>query len=558
MRAAPPQAGARGPVEFKGLSVNPGKVAACICLYSQRIHKSVKEYSLGSEEEAKREMDRFEAALQHCSDELTELSISVAGTIGKAEAEIFKAQRVVMNDPAISEAVRHGVMEDRKNLEFVISRVIGTYEDRFSKLDNEYLRDRSTDLGEIRRRLLDHLQQNESSGFICRGHPNCVQGRKRIVVAEELTADMMVHLDMASVRGIVTERGGPASHAAIIARSMGIPAVTAAHGLLDSASCGDMIFVDGDGGRVVLNPDEKLLSETVASEAESAVVLASPAGVEVMANASLMEDVAQASVQKADGIGLFRTEIEFIRQERLIPSDEQFAIYRQVALSMAGRPVVFRTLDVGGDKSLPFLRIEKEENPSLGWRGSRFLLGNRDILEAQLRALVRLGRDTTVSIMFPMVIDAPQMRELADFTRSVAGAEGVSMERIRLGAMFEVPSACVQAESILSAADFGSIGSNDLIQYLFAVDRNNELVSQSYDPGHPVLWEVMERLSASARRAGKPLSICGEIAGRHEFPTRLVSIGINSLSVSPRLIPRVRQELLARNGGAAAAAGGRP
>ena len=234
----------------------------------------------------------------------------------------------------------------------------------------------------------------------------------------------------------------------------------------------------------------------------------------------------------------------FIREGRLLTEDEQFDRYKRVLEGIGNKPVTFRLLDVGGDKPLPFLRIQKEPNPYLGWRGARFLLGNRDIFGDQVRALARLAKFGKVRILFPMVIDDRQQKELVDGVRVIfAGIPGAA-ENIELGAMFEVPSACMQAKLIFKHVDFGSIGSNDLIQYLFAVDRNNEQVSSDYNPWHPVLWRLLEDLVGASAECGKPLSICGEMAGKQGFAARLLDIGIRSLSVSPRLIPQVRTEMM--------------
>jgi phosphotransferase system enzyme I (PtsI) len=254
--------------------------------------------------------------------------------------------------------------------------------------------------------------------------------------------------------------------------------------------------------------------------------------------------VKQAQRNNADGIGLFRTEMLFLKADRLLNEDEQYAYYLQALHEMPGKPMTFRLLDVGGDKPLPFLRIKKESNPYLGWRGARFLLGSPDIFATQVKALARLSTETRVRMLFPMVVDAVQMQALITMTRDILVSVDKVSENIQLGAMFEVPSACLQARSIYKIVDFGSIGSNDLIQYLFAVDRNNEQVSDDYDPLHPVLWDVLKGLVTASQEAGKSLSICGEMAGREGMPSRLLKTGIHSLSVSSRLIPQVRQEMI--------------
>jgi phosphotransferase system enzyme I (PtsI) len=265
---------------------------------------------------------------------------------------------------------------------------------------------------------------------------------------------------------------------------------------------------------------------------------------EALANASSIDDVLQARAANADGIGLFRTEILFLKADRLLDENEQYAVYERAVLGLSGKIVTFRLLDIGGDKPLPFLRIKKESNPYLGWRGARFLLGNPDIFSMQVRALVRLSDRHKLRILFPMVVDAAQQGKLIDAVREIIVTGQGRSENIELGVMFEVPSACLQARDLYKQIDFGSIGSNDLIQYLFAVDRTNEQVSDGYDPDHPILWTILRDLVEAARDAGKSLSICGEMAGREGMVERLLSIGIRSLSVSPRLITQVRREML--------------
>ncbi|MBD3392700.1 MAG: phosphoenolpyruvate--protein phosphotransferase [Chitinivibrionales bacterium] len=535
---------------FKGLPISSGKVSAPVCLYSAETHRSVSRRSLDNDREVDREITRFRNAVAQCSEDLDRIHDQVAVDVGKSEAEIFLTQKHIMNDPAIVDAVEKDVRETRTNVEQVITDVYRRHEEKFALLDDEYLRERSTDLGEIRRRLLDNLS-NTRPGFKCQGQAHCTRGKNRVIVAQELTADMMVRMNLESVLGIVTEHGGFSSHAALIARSVGVPAVSGVRGVMDAVQCGTPVLVDGDDGRVFVNPTEDTIAElTPPDEVESddVCLLQSPPGSEVLANASILEDVRHAATVHADGIGLFRTEIQFMRANRLLSEHEQFEQYATVMRIMDGKPVTFRLIDVGGDKQLPFLRMEQEENPSLGWRGARFLLGSRDVFSTQVRALVRLSKKYPVRILFPMVIDSTQLKKLKDGVREIIVAEGGTSDNIKLGAMFEVPSACVQADTILKHVDFGSIGSNDLIQYLFAVDRNNEMVSQDYNPDHPALWEVLRNLSRAARDAGKPLSICGEMAGREQIPARLWDAGIRSLSVGPRLVPRVRNELMTHLG----------
>jgi phosphoenolpyruvate-protein phosphotransferase (PTS system enzyme I) len=532
-------------MKFKGVSINAGAVASPICLYSAERHKAVNEYSLANESLVTIELEKFDEILQLCSDELDAIAKQVEDAVGKAESEIFVTQKHIMNDQKVVDTIRKMVAEERKNIEWAISDVLNEYEEKFASLDNEYLRERASDIGEIRRRLLDRLNKT-TGGLLCEGQPHCRRGSNRIVVAHELTADMVANLNLDRVLGFVTEHGGITSHAAIMARSLGVPAVTGIHGIMEFVKCGDEVVIDGDNGEVYLYPTAEIVAHLVPVEpvdSDAVCVLGTPPGMTLMANASTMEDVKQAASVGADGIGLLRTEILFIRAERLLEEDEQYAYYKEIVDLMKGKLVTFRLLDVGGDKPLSFLRMKKEDNPYLGWRGSRFLLGNPDILSTQVKAMVRVSEIAPIRIMFPMVIDAEQLKELLARAEKAVIEVGVDRSRIEFGAMFEVPSAFIEAEEILSLIDFASIGSNDLIQYLFAIDRNNELVSQDYKPEHPILWKMLAQLSKTATALGKSLSICGEIAARERLQKKLLEIGITTSSVSPRLIPRIRNEM---------------
>ncbi len=532
-------------IKFSGISINAGRVVGECCLYSAEMHKAVPEFTLANERLVEEELKKFDLVLKQCSKELDAIAVQVETSVGKAESEIFVTQKHIMNDPKVVDAIKSMVLKERKNVEWAISKVLSEYEDRFAKLDNQYLRERATDIGEIKRRLLGGLAI-KSGKLLCEGRQNCSRGANRIIVALELTADMVAHLDVEKVLGFVTEHGGVTSHAAIIARSLGVPSVSGIHGIMDYVHCGDRMLIDGDKGEVYLNPDAATIEALIPIEpveSEKVCAVGTPAGMTLLANASTMEDVKQAAALGADGIGLLRTEILFLKSERLLSEDEQYAYYKKIVEIMDGKTVTFRMLDVGGDKPLPFMRIKKEENPYLGWRGARYLLGNPDIFTTQMVALGRVSKEAPIRVMFPMVIDSVQLGNLLGLAQKALDGAGLKNHNIGFGAMFEVPSAFIDADNILSMVDFASIGSNDLIQYLFAIDRNNEMVSQDYNPEHPILWEMLKQLSDSAKRHGKPLSICGELAGREGMQKRLLDIGITISSVSPRLIPRVRNEM---------------
>ena len=533
------------PKEFKGLAISSGKVLAPICVYSQKRHEEVASRMLEADEEITLDIGRFENALAACSVELDNIALKVAKEVGENEAEIFISQKNIMNDYAINSLIKERITQERKNVEYIISEVFAEYEKKLLTIDSKYLSERSSDIGEIRRRLIDYLSGSRP-GFDCKGQEVCEKEAEWIIVAEELTTEMSLHMDLNRIVGIITEHGGYSSHAAILARSIGVPAVSGVKEIYKQVGCGVTVFLDGDNGIVIIEPDEATIKRLIPDEyvnPEKVCLLSSPEGTEVLANVGILTDVKRALSVRADGIGLFRTEIAVIQKGRLLSEQEQYEFYANVLQLMEGRPVTFRLLDVGGDKEASFLQMEKEENPFLGMRGSRFLLQNFEIFSAQTKALVRLGKIGKIRILFPMIIDSMQVKELLTAFQEIMLTVDAQRENIEFGVMFEVPSACIQADTIFKMVDFASIGSNDLTQYLFAVDRNNESVSQCYNPDHPALWDVLKNLSKAAKNAGKPLSICGEIAGRENMACRLLDIGITSLSVSPRLIPRVRGEM---------------
>lgn len=536
----------KAPMTFKGSTINAGRVVAKVCLFSAGRQKLVPEYPLENDAAIKHELGRFHAARLRCAEELSQVASEVKESIGKAEAEIFTTQKHILNDAKVADAIALLITAERKNAEWAVTKVLTAFEEKMASLDNQYLRERSGDLSELRQRLLN-LLTDEKAGFLCEGQAHCLRGAHRVIVAEELTPNMIVNIKMNKVLGFVTEHGGITSHAAILARSLGVPAVSGIAGFMQHVSCGDTVLINGDTGEVYLHPDRVTIDDLIQllpEEKEPALTAATPSGMELSANASSLEDVKQAKSMNADGIGLFRTEILFVGVERLLTEDEQYAFYRDVTEAMGDKPVTMRMLDIGGDKPLPFLRLKKEANPFLGWRGARFLLGNQDIFNSQIRALGRVSKKKKIRVLFPMVIDAEQMQKLLDHAREALSGVEHDSANIDYGAMFEVPSAFLQAREILKKIDFSSIGSNDLIQYLFAMDRDNEMVSQDYNPDHPALWIFLRELSAVARELKKPLSICGEMAGREGMPEKLLKAKISSLSVAPRLIPRVRNEMI--------------
>lgn len=531
------------PIAMKGHSVSPGKVAARICLYSHKNYQQAALRIRRKEMVPEKELNRYAEAIAYCETEISRVRDRVCNEIGEAEAAVFDAQLALLNDPAMITEVKKIITEENRPFEEAVETVFSRFEKMFAELDNAYLQERSTDIGEVKRRLLNFGYETEP-GFVCSGQSACGRGYKSIIVAEELTAEMIMEIDLSRVRGIVTERGGVNGHAAILARAAGIPAVTGVKGAMDYARCGNNIYIDGAAGDIQFHPDQELFAQFDAVDiSHSTEIEESACGVEVLANCSGVKGALLAQERGADGIGLFRTEMLFLHEGKLLDEFEQTAIYNEICSHMDGKPVTFRLLDIGGDKALPFLKIAPEDNPFLGFRGARFLLGNRDILRTQIRALLRTAIDHPIRIMFPMIVDLPQLLEIKEEILRAALLLDCPRKNFELGLMFEVPSAIFQAKELLAEVEFGSIGSNDLMQYLFAVDRNNELVANDYDKDHPVLWLSMKQIAEAAELTGRKISLCGEIASYPGYAEKLYDLGICSLSVSPQLIPAVRKEL---------------
>ena len=522
------------------MPISGGIALARVCLFNENRHSNLAVYKVAGDG-VTREKNRVRQAISLATDRLDLLIRDVADRIGFAEAQIFEAQKAILGDVLLVQQIIEDVENAGINAESAVTRILDVYESRLLEVDNEYIKERASDIGEIRRRLLDVLA-NMNPSLQCGGEEHCQRGRGRIIVAEELTARLTVELDTQHTKGFVTQRGGPNAHAAILARALGIPAVSGIKGIRDLLSCGTELLLDGDSGEIVIWPSEETLARARSVQGavvRTATVVEPVAGLTVLANVSQAADVADAVRHKAEGIGLYRTEFDFLSAGRLLSEQEQFERYVSAVKAMDGRRVCFRMLDIGGDKGAPLFDLPREDNPHLGFRGSRLLLERTDLLETQARALARTSAHGPIDVLYPMVVDLEQFLKLKGLFREAV--DDLPPGQLRHGVMFEVPSACLQARELLEAADFGSIGTNDLIQYLFAVDRNNELVAYDYTPDRPVFWLVLGQIAAAATETGRTVSVCGEAASNPELLPKLMELGLTTLSVSPRFIPQLRR-----------------
>jgi len=530
-------------VRLNGTPLAPGVAVGRACLYQRR------DYDPGPEQENDRgqEASRLHRALLRLDNHLEMLARNTAEKLGNESAEIFQAHRLLLADESFRSRLAQAVKVRGLTASRAVKRELDFYRIQLSTAGSEYLRERAGDIKEIQQALLDCL--NHAVPYRrCRevsrcSVEHCRLGNDHILVGDELYASLPIETDSHTV-GFIVEKGGPNSHAIILARAQHRPAVGNIHNPATVIPLDTQILINGDTGEVILNPSTSTLAQhqhAPSGSAETMHVVDPVAGLRVMANIERFTDVHEALVTGAEGIGLYRTEIELLVAGRMLSEAEQAERYSEIVRVMAGRPVCIRLLDFGADKAAPFLGHAMEENGMAALRGARLLLAHPELLRDQARALVRASRHGPIHVLYPMIVDVEQFHALRTlFDRLVSGLQP---SRLQHGVLFEVPSACLQARQILEAADFGCIGTNDLIQYLFAENR-----ASGVDPGNPsyenapVLWSLIEDLSRAGRETGKPMAICGELAGNPELTRRIIQAGITTVSTAPSRIAGVRLE----------------
>lgn len=522
-----------------GLGISEGVALGRVRLVESHKHKTIPFFTL-TPEAIPEEKSRLAAAIESAASQLDELIAIVTKKIGPAQANIFFAQKMMVQDEVLRQQMMDVIEQQRLNAESAVEKTLESYEALLSEVDNSYLKERASDIGEIRRRLQDILRASLPEDVHVRQEQAGMEGMC-IVVAEELMPSETVGLDTAHTVGFVTERGGPSSHAAILARALGIPAVSGIKNLMNYFAHGEEALINGSTGEVILAPASTTLRLYPAAK-RPMVRRLTPVppvpGVVVMANISLASEVDLVKTVQAEGVGLYRTEFELLAAGRMLSEEEQSERYSMVMKSMEGRPVYIRLFDLGSDKPAAFLDIPAEENPCLGYRGARLLLGQPELFITQARAIARVSTQGPVHVVYPMISDIDQFLKLRELFRQ--HTQDIKQGAIKHGVMMEVPSACLMAREMLEAADFASIGSNDLFQYLFALDRNNERVAPDYRPDRPVFWNLIKQILDAARMAGKPVSLCGEIGGQPQYLPRLLDMALSTVSVNPRFVGLAR------------------
>lgn len=491
------------------------------------------------------EDERLHKALSWMAKRLEGLAIDAGVRLGEDAAEVFQAYRMILEDPDLQQSLFSLVQHQSLAATQAVAQAFKAYEKTLQKSEVEYLRERAGDLGEIKRGLLSYLG-NTTPSLHCRESGCCQIGQCRlqndhILVAPELTPALTLEIDHHTV-GFLLEKGGHSSHAAILARALSIPTVSGVRDATQAIPLEAECLIDGTNGEVIINPSEQTLRSRrrfFRCGPQPLPVTEPVVGLTVMANIDRPQNVREALIAKAEGIGLTRTEMIAQASGRLLTEWEQASQYNDITEAMRGKPVYIRLWDLGCDKLLPGLEHIADIELVRCTRGARLLLGRPDLLRPQARALARASQRQPIHVVYPMVADIDQFRELrALFDAHTAD---VPVGTLRHGVMFEVPSACMQVRELLDESDFGCIGTNDLIQYLFAIDRIDEHVNYEKLFESSLLWNLIGDLASAAKERSKPLSICGELAGNPRFTTRIMEVGISILSTNPRRIADVRR-----------------
>jgi len=504
-----------------------------------------------SEEELSGEIARFESALISTRVELLEIQRRIVTAIGAEDASIFDAHLLVVEDRTLIDEVLRGLERDRLNVEYVFQQVVQKYCQTLESIEDPYLRERVIDIQDVARRVIRNLLGKAPLNPAAHAQPH-------IVVAHNLSPSDTAQFDRSLVHGFVTEIGSKTSHTAILARSLEIPAIVGMQGITQQIRIGDDILIDGYAGLLILNPSHETLVEYGRIEQEKEEVAErleliretvsttrDGRHITLSANIDLPDDLGEIAAQGAEGVGLFRTEFLFLNREEPPSEDEQYEHYRHAAESSMPHGVIIRTLDIGGDKVASSLTLEHEENPFLGCRAIRYCLEHPAVFKTQLRAILRAAGIGHVKIMYPMISGIEELRRanqiLEECKQELASAGIPFNPFVEVGIMIEIPSAVLVADHLAREVRFFSIGTNDLIQYSIAVDRLNDRIAHLYNPTHPSILRMIKMTVDAGKANGIWTGVCGEMASDIQLTPLLIGLGVDELSASTALVPRIKK-----------------
>ena len=510
-----------------------------------------------AEENVEREVARFFEARSKSSQQLEAIKVMAGKTFGEEKEAIFEGHIMLLEDEELESDIVSLIRDERFSAEKAIHHAIEQYASMIAELDDPYLRERATDFRDIGTRLVKNALGMEIVNL-------STIDEEVILVAHDLTPSETAQINLNFVRGFVTDIGGRTSHTSIMARSLELPAIVGTNDITARVKTGDFLVLDALHNQVLINPEEAQVTKLrdaqakfLAEKAELAKLRELPAEtvdghrVEVCANIGTIKDMDGAHRNGAEGVGLYRTEFLFMDRDALPSEEEQYHAYKEVAESMPDHPIIVRTMDIGGDKELPYMKFPKEMNPFLGWRAVRIFFDRKDIMHTQLRAILRASAFGKLRIMFPMIISVEELRalkkEIAELKDELRSEGHAFDENIEVGVMIETPAAAIIARHLAKEADFFSIGTNDLTQYTLAVDRGNEMISGLYNPLSPSVLNLIKQVIDASHAEGKWTGMCGELAGDDRASLLLLGMGLDEFSMSAISIPRVKQLVRSAN-----------
>ena len=534
--------------EYKGKSVFGGIAIGRIKVYNKSEQKVKRVHVDDTEHEKK----RYYAAVDKAARQLQELYDKAVKEVGEANAAIFEMHQIMLTDDDYKESVENIIESQHVNAEYAVAQTGDNYAAMFAAMEDEYMRGRSADVKDISERLINIL-----SGF---NASSMVSDEPVIIVAKDLAPSETVQLDKDKILSFVSVKGSVNSHTAILARTMGIPALIGTPVIPDNDIDGKMGIVDGNSGCLYVDPDNEKLGYYRKKQDEQLKqkellqllkgredITIDGRKIKLYANIGNVKDVMTVKANDAAGIGLFRSEFIYLERDTFPTEEEQFNIYRTVAENMAGKPVIIRTLDIGADKQCDYFNMDKEDNPALGMRAIRICLTRTEIFKTQLRALYRASAYGNINIMYPMIAnmwEIDRIKEIEKEVRDELKQQGIDTGNVQTGIMIETPAAVIQSDELAEKVDFFSIGTNDLTQYTLAVDRQNPKLDSFFDPHHPAILKMIKMVVDNAHKAGIWAGICGELGADTSLTREFLKMGVDELSVSPGRILPIRKIIL--------------